>query len=126
MLPLKQHSKRRDDVEDKLNKPYCRGCRWSISKGGKGGYDLSPPGRAGFRISGSRVLPLAEGVMVSSIISSRPRSKLYSKAGFGPATPKSSISTRYYHHYSGGVPSEPQRFKSLTPPLRARFAGPFY
>ena len=92
----------------------------------KGGYDLSPPGRAGFRTSGSRVLPLAEGIMVSRIISSRPGSKLYSKAGFGPATLKSSISTRYYHHYSSGVPSELQRFKSLTPPLRARFARSFH
>jgi hypothetical protein len=53
-------------------------------------YDPSPPFRAGFRTSGSRVLPLRVGVMVSNSISSRPGGTLcseHSKAGFDPATP---------------------------------------
>jgi hypothetical protein len=81
MLPLKQHSKRRDDVEDKLNKSYCRGCRWSISKGGKEVMTSPRLEGRGFESLDLGCYPLAEGVMVSSIISSRPGSKLYSKAG---------------------------------------------
>ena len=56
-------------------------------------YDPSPPLKGGFRTSGSRVLALRVGVMVSNI-SSGPGGTLCSeclKEGLDPATAKPSI-----------------------------------